>query len=46
TYGTRSSQVVLFDRTGTVTFVEQSFDHGKHPVRFRFDAPSGRRRPS
>jgi uncharacterized protein with NRDE domain len=28
-YGTRASYVVLFARSGEITFVEQSFDHGE-----------------
>jgi uncharacterized protein with NRDE domain len=28
-YGTRSSSVVLFDRNGKITFVEQTYDNGK-----------------
>jgi uncharacterized protein with NRDE domain len=38
-YGTRASYVVLFDRDGEVTFVEQTFDHGEpvgDPLRFAF----------
>lgn len=37
-YGTCSSSVILFDRDGAVTFVEQSFLRGEkqgEPVRFR-----------
>jgi uncharacterized protein with NRDE domain len=38
-YGTRASYVVLFDRNGEITFVEQSFDRGEpagEPLRFSF----------
>ena len=38
-YGTRASYVVLFDRDGEVTFVEQTFDRGEpagEPLRFVF----------
>ena len=38
-YGTRASYVVLFDRDGEVTFVEQTFDRGEpvgEPLRFAF----------
>ena len=47
-YGTRSAHVLLFDRTGVVTFVEQSFDRGERrggPVRVRFEVASGCARP-
>jgi uncharacterized protein with NRDE domain len=39
-YGTRASYVVLFDRDGEVTFVEQTFDRGEpagEPLQFSFD---------
>ena len=39
TYGTRASYVVLFDRDGEVTFVEQTFERGEpagEPLRFEF----------
>jgi uncharacterized protein with NRDE domain len=29
TYGTRSSSVVLFDRNGEITFIEQTFENGE-----------------
>lgn len=32
TYGTRSSTVIMRDRSGNVTFVERSFDRGSEPV--------------
>jgi uncharacterized protein with NRDE domain len=38
-YGTRASYAVLFDRSGEVTFVEQTFDRGEpagDPIRFDF----------
>lgn len=38
-YGTRASYVVLFDRDGEVTFVEQTFERGEpagEPLRFSF----------
>lgn len=38
-YGTRSSTVLLMDRSGTITFVERSFDRGRpeETRRFSFD---------
>lgn len=38
-YGTRSSTVLCIDRTGTVTFVERTFDRGRpqRTRRYRFD---------
>ncbi len=38
-YGTRSSSIVLFDRQGKVTFVEQTFEKGEkqgRPLQFSF----------
>lgn len=42
TYGTRASTVVLIHRSGSVTFVERSFDHGTpgETRRFLFELPS------
>ncbi len=42
-YGTRASYVVLLDRSGEITFVEQTFDEGRpsgDPRRFRFKVGS------
>jgi uncharacterized protein with NRDE domain len=41
-YGTRASHVVMFDRSGQVTFVERSFDAGEiaGERRFRFSVAS------
>lgn len=39
TYGTRASTVLLIDRSGGVTFVERTFDRGKHLDTQRFHFP-------
>lgn len=41
-YGTRSSSVLLIHRSGTITFVERTFDHGtpRETNRFSFDVVS------
>ena len=36
-YGTRASTVILMHRSGNVTFVEKSYDHGSPTERRRFD---------
>lgn len=36
-YGTRSSTVLIVDRTGHVTFAERTFDHGTDPETRRFE---------